>query len=234
MWNSNDTEERKFGENKGVTSWTWTIVCNWCVMEREGKETGRVSRYGSGGNKPVLRDWLRSLLSNWFPAVETSSSLFAFPPSLRRIIIYWESPVFIVAGFLCVPLFCCCFLGRPLFSLVVLVQCSPVSTWGRSWEPFAAFFVRRLPDVHVLSAGLRDFPVSCQFEFPKNLTKLSYCTLNPRSWFTPCQGRILESKMGQRKHYNCRLSVNFLSWCSVRLSWGSIEKDVSPERDNKE
>lgn len=104
MWNSNYTEEqRKFGENKGVTSWTWTIVCNWCKMEREGKVTGRVSRYGCGGNKPVLRDWLRSLLSNWFPAVETSSSLFAFPPSLRRIIgnfqfLLW--PVFVLPSFL--------------------------------------------------------------------------------------------------------------------------------------
>lgn len=105
MWNSNDTEEeRKCGENKGVTSWTWTIVCNWCVMEREGKVTGRVSRYGSGGNKPVLRDWLRSLLSNWFPAVETSSSLFAFPPSLRRLIILGTSS-FYCGRFLCVPLF---------------------------------------------------------------------------------------------------------------------------------
>lgn len=51
--------------------------------------------------------------------------------------------------------------------------------------------------------------------------------------WTPVAGVHL-TRMGQRKHCNCRLSVNFLSWCSVRLSWGSIEKDVSPERDSKE
>lgn len=173
MWNSNDTEgEIEFGEKKGVTS--WTIVCNWCVMEREGKVTGRVSRNGSGGNKPVLRDWLRSLLSNWFPAVETSSSLFSFPPSLRRKIngnvqfLLW--PVFVLPSFLF--LFsrntfifsrCSCPVLPGLYLRQELGAVRGFLCSASAWRSRS-----------VCGSMLWDFLVSCQFEFLKNLTKQSY------------------------------------------------------------
>lgn len=151
----NDTvQEIKFGKNKGVGHWTMVTAVRQRGVTRQGGWQGMVD--GSGRNKPVLRDWLHSLLSNWFPAVETSSSLLAFPPSLRRKQMGTTS--FCHGRFSCVPFFCSYFLGRLLFSLVVLIQCTPVSTWGKSYEIFAAFFVRRLAEVHVLSMDPRGFP----------------------------------------------------------------------------
>lgn len=137
-----------------------------------------------------------------------------------------------MAGF-CASLFFVVIFSEDLYFLSLFLSSTPRSLPGAGAESRSR---------HSLFGACQTFTF-CLRVFGISWFRVSLSFL--RTWrncrtvhWTPVAGlhlsRILESKMGQRKHYNCRLSVNFLSWCSVQLSWGSIEKDVSPERDSKE